>query len=50
MIHAAESGCRTIRLPQPKNVTDITTGEELGQLREWTMELEAHETRIFLLD
>ena len=50
MIHALEAGRKTIRLPQVKTVTDITAGEELGKLDEWTMELKAHETRIFLLD
>ena len=50
MIHALEAGRKTIRLPQVKTVTDITANEELGKLNEWTMELKAHETRIFLLD
>ena len=50
MIHATEGGSKTIRLPKPKNVTDITTNERLGQQSSWTMQLAAHETRIFLLD
>ena len=50
MIHATAAGCKTIRLPQPKIVTDITENEELGKCRNWSVELKAHETRIFLLD
>ncbi|MBP5638324.1 MAG: hypothetical protein J6X55_02525 [Victivallales bacterium] len=50
MVHATEAGPKTIHLPKPKNVTDITTNEVLGELQNWTMELNAHETRIFLLD
>ena len=50
MIHATEGGAKTIRLPKPKNVTDITTNEQLGRKSSWNMQLAAHETRIFLLD
>ncbi len=50
MVHAAKAGLKTIRLPHPKTVTDITTGEELGERQSWSMVLNAHETRIFLLD
>lgn len=50
MIHAAEAGRKTIRLPQPKIVTDITENRNLGECRSWEIELKAHETRIFLLD
>ena len=50
MIHATEAGPKTIRLPHPKAVTDITTDEQLGTLSSWTMDLAANETRIFLLD
>ena len=50
MIHATTAGRKTIRLPHPKLVTDITGNEELGELESWSMELKAHETRIFLLD
>ena len=50
MIHATTAGCKTIRLPRRKFVTDITENEELGELDSWRVELQAHETRIFLLD
>ena len=50
MLHATESGPKTIRLPKPKSVTDITTDECLGIRDSWTMQMNAHETRIFLLD
>ena len=50
MIHAVAAGCKTIRLPQPKLVTDITENKELGPRRSWSVELAAHETRIYLLD
>ena len=49
-IYAATAGRKMIRLPHPKLVTDITKNEELGELESWSMELKAHETRIFLLD
>ena len=50
MIHATAAGRKTIRLPRRKFVTDITSNEELGELDSWSIELKAHETRIFLLD
>ena len=50
MIHAAEAGRKTIRLPRPRLVTDITTGERLGRRQSWELELKSFETRIFLLD
>ncbi|MBR4666448.1 MAG: hypothetical protein IKO93_21455, partial [Lentisphaeria bacterium] len=50
MIHATTAGRKTIRLPHPKFVTDITENEELGECGSWSLELKAHETRIFLLD
>ena len=50
MIHAAAAGEKTIRLPGPKHVSDITEGRDLGECGSWTMDLKAHETRIFLLD
>lgn len=50
MIHASETGRKTIRLPRTKTVTDITENRELGECRSWDMELKIHETRIFLLD
>ena len=50
MIHASESGEKTIRLPAPKLVTDITENVEFGERQSWTVDLKAHETRIYLLD
>jgi len=50
MIHAAEAGRKSIRLPRMKTVIDITADETLGELQEWTVDLKAHETRIYLLD
>ena len=50
MLHATEAGPKTIRLPKPKSVTDITTDECLGTRDAWTIQMNAHETRIFLLD
>lgn len=50
MIHATTAGEKTIRLPEAKFVTDITENQELGERQFWTMDLKAHETRIFLLD
>ena len=50
MVHATTAGRKTVRLPLRKFVTDITENEELGEIKSWSMELNAHETRIFLLD
>ena len=50
MIHATEAGRKSIRLPRTKTVTDITADEALGKRQEWTADLKAHETRIYLLD
>ena len=49
-VHASESGEKTVRLPAPKLVTDITENVEFGERQSWTVDLKAHETRIYLLD
>jgi len=50
-IHSVKSGPRTLKLPSPRPVWDLLTGESLGaELSEIAIEIDAPETRLFYFE
>lgn len=49
--HAATSGRKTIRLPQPARISDLFTGNLLGEnIKEFSFNAALHESRIFRIE
>jgi hypothetical protein len=49
-IHTAKGGEKNIRLPREREVWDAFEGRRIGRVKEWKMEIPAHQTLLFLLE
>lgn len=48
-IHTAKSGLKHISLPEQRFVENAFSGEKIGRVKEWEVELPAHRTELYIL-